>query len=61
MAGFGVARKAGHRFAERLLTVVATGRQQGRRLPDHLVTAGEAAWHGSPLPSLLYAPQVAER
>ena len=48
-------REAGSRFAERLLTVVATCRQQGRRLLDFLVVAGEAAVRGSPPPSLLPA------
>ena len=45
----------GSRFAERLLTVVATCRQQGRRLVDFLVAAGEAALWSSPAPSLLPA------
>jgi transposase len=44
---------AGSRFAERLLTVVATCRQQGRRLLDFLVAAGEAALRGTAAPSLL--------
>ncbi len=35
------------RFAERLLTVVATYRQQGRSLLDFLVAAGEGALHGT--------------
>jgi hypothetical protein len=42
---------------ERLLTVVATCRQQGRPLLDFLVAVGEAALHGSVAPSLLPAPQ----
>jgi hypothetical protein len=40
---FGVGREAGSWFAERLRPVVATCRQQGRRLLDSLVAAGEAA------------------
>src|SRR5215217_6724477 len=44
--------EAGSRFAERLLTVVVTCRQQGRSLLDFLVAAGEAAVRGSPPPSL---------
>src|SRR5262249_39544238 len=54
---FGSDSEAGSRFAERLLTVVATCRQQGRRLLDLLVAAGEAARHGSPPPSLLRVAQ----
>lgn len=54
---FGSDSEAGSRFAERLLTVVASCRQQGRRLLDFLVAAGEAALRGSPPPSLLPAPQ----
>jgi len=42
-------------FAERLLTVVAPRRQQGRRLLDCLVAAGEAALHVTAPPSLLAA------
>jgi transposase len=53
---FGSDSEAGSRFAERLLTVVATCRQQGRRLLDFLVAAGEAALRGSPLLSLLPTP-----
>src|SRR5438067_9588268 len=54
---FGSDSAAGSRFAERLLTVVATCRQQGRPLLDFLVGAGEAALRGSPPPSLLSAAQ----
>jgi transposase len=50
---FGADSKAGSLFAERLLTVVATCRQQGRRLLDFLVAANEATLRGSPPPSLL--------
>jgi transposase len=53
---FGSDSAAGSRFAERLLTVVASCRQQGRRLLEFLVAAGEAALRGSPPPSLLPAP-----
>jgi transposase len=53
---FGADSEAGSRFAERLLTVVATCRQQGRPLLDFLVAAGEAAWQGTTAPSLLPAP-----
>ena len=54
---FGSDSEAGSRFAERLLTVVATCRQQGRRLLDFLVAAGEAVLRGTLAPSLLLAPQ----
>ena len=54
---FGSDSEAGTRFAERLLTVVATCRQQGRRLLDFLVATNEAALRGSQPPSLLLAPR----
>jgi transposase len=54
---FGSDSEAGSRFAERLLTVVATCRQQGRPLLEFLVAAGEAALQGTAAPSLLPAPQ----
>jgi transposase len=50
---FGSDSSAGSRFAERLLTVVATCRQQGRSLLAFLVAAGEAALRGIAAPSLL--------
>src|SRR5205823_7328793 len=50
---FGSDSEAGSRFAERLLTVAATCRQQGRPLLDFLVAAGEAALQGTAAPSLL--------
>jgi transposase len=56
-SSFGSASAAGSRFAERLLTVVATCRQQERSLLDFLVAAGEAALQGSVAPSLLPAGQ----
>jgi transposase len=52
---FGSDSEAGSRFAERLLTVAATCRQQGRRLLDILVAAGEAVLQGTAAPSLLPA------
>ena len=54
---FGSDSESGSRFAERLQTVVASCRQQGRQLPDFLVAAGEAMVRGVPPPSLLPAPQ----
>jgi hypothetical protein len=55
--GFGSDSEAGSRFAERLLTVIATCGRLGRGLPDYLVAAGEAALRGGPPPSLLPALQ----
>ena len=55
---FGSDSTAGSRFAERLLTVVASCRQQDRPLLDFLVAAGDAALRGSPRPSLLPALQA---
>ncbi len=54
---FGSDSEAGSRFAERLLTVVASCRQQGRPLLQLLVAAGEAALQGTAGPSLMPAPQ----
>jgi transposase len=54
---FGSDSEAGSRLAERLLTGVASCRQQGRRLLDFLVAPAEAALRGMPAPSLLPAPQ----
>jgi transposase len=54
---FGSASEAGSRFAERLLTVVASCHQQGRPLLAFMVAAIEAALRGSPSPSLLPVPQ----
>lgn len=54
---FGSDSEAGSRFAERLLTVVASCRQQGWPLLPFLVAAGETALRRSPPPSLLSAPQ----
>ena len=54
---FGCDSEAGSRFAEWLLTVAGTGRQQGRGLLDFLVAAGEAALYGTTAPSLLPAGQ----
>src|SRR5207237_9305922 len=52
---FGSDSEAGSRFAERLLTVVASCRQQGRSVLAFLVAAGEAALQCSGAPSLLPA------
>jgi hypothetical protein len=55
---FGSDSEAGSRFAERLLTVAATCRLQGRSLLVFLVAAGEAALHDTAAPSLLPAGQA---
>ena len=54
---FGSDSEAGSRFAERLLTAVASCRQQGRLLLPFLVAAVEAAPRGCSPPSLLPAGQ----
>jgi transposase len=54
---FGSHSPAGSRFAERLLTVSATCRQQGRDLLGFLVEANQAARLGAPPPSLIPASQ----
>lgn len=54
---FGSDSEGGSRYAERLLTVIASCRQQGQRLLDFLVAANEAALRGSLSPSLVPAPQ----
>jgi transposase len=54
---FGAESAAGSQFAERLLTVIASCRQQERPLLAPLVAAGAAAVRGSPSPSQLPAPQ----
>jgi transposase len=53
---FGCASEAGERFAERMLTVDATCRRQGRPVLPFLVTAAWAAWTGGPAPSLVPTP-----
>jgi transposase len=49
---FGTDSIAGSRFAERLLSVVATCRQQGRSVFAVLRNACDAAWHKTPCMSL---------
>ena len=50
---YGTASEAGSRFVERILTVVATARQQRRDLLDFLYVALSAHRHGAPVPALL--------
>src|SRR3954451_13308382 len=49
----GTQSRAGSDFAERMLTVVATLRQQQRNVLDYISPAGEVALHHQPAPSLL--------
>jgi len=56
---FGSDSNGGSQFAERLLTVVATCRQQGRPWLEFLVAAGAATLRGVPRPSLLFVPPAA--
>ena len=53
---FGTQSEAGSRFAERIMTVVSTLKQQQRNALDYLTEACDAAHSGRPAPSLL--PQV---
>jgi transposase len=52
-SSFGTHSEAGSRFVERLLTVRATLRQQGRNVVDYVTQAVEASLRGLPAPSLL--------
>jgi len=55
---FGTQSEDGSRFVERIMTVAATCKQQGRGLLDFLVAAVSAARLGLPPPSLLTAPSA---
>jgi transposase len=50
---FGTQSEAGSRFAERIMTVAATLKQQQRNVLDYLTEACDAANWGRPAPSLL--------
>jgi transposase len=52
-SSFGTQSQTGSRFAERIMTVVATLKQQQRNLLDYLTEACDAANWGRPAPSLL--------
>jgi transposase len=52
---FGTQGDDGARFVERLLTVVATGKQRGRSVLDYLATACTALLQSQSAPSLLPA------
>jgi transposase len=57
-SSFGTQSRTGSEFAERLLTVVATLRQQQRNILDYVTTACEAALHHRPVPSLLSQTEI---
>ena len=50
---YGTDSAAGSRFVERILTVVASCRRQGRNVLDYLTTCGESVLHQTTPPSLL--------
>ena len=50
---YGMASERGSRFIERILTVIATGREQGHDLLDFLRSALQAHRHGEVGPPLL--------
>jgi transposase len=52
---FGTQSEDGSRFVERMMTVVATLKQQKRNVLDYLIAAHEAALRGEAAPSLLPA------
>jgi transposase len=52
-ASQGTRTEGGSRYVATVLSVVATCRQQGRRVWDYLTSAFAAAQHGQPAPSLL--------
>lgn len=54
---FGTDSARGSRFVERIMTVAATCKQQGRNVLDYVTRACEATLRGEPVPSLL--PQLA--
>jgi transposase len=56
---FGTQSQAGSRFAERIMTVAATLKQQHRNVLDYLTQACDAANWGKPSPSLLPEGAVA--
>jgi transposase len=55
-SSFGTDSRAGSDFVERILTVTATLRQQGRNVLDYLTLACTAALRNAPAPSLLPSP-----
>ena len=55
----GTASESGSRFVERMLTVVATCRQQGRNVLEYLTSCFEADRRGQSIPSLLPETETA--
>jgi len=55
---FGCHSPTGSRFAERMLTVATTLKQQHRNVVDYVTLACTAALRGEPVPSLLPAPPL---
>lgn len=58
---FGTQSERGNRFVERMLSVTATCRQQGRNVLDYVTDAVEAKLNRTPAPSLLPAGSSVER
>ena len=56
----GTASESGSRFVERMLTVVATCRQQGRNVLDYLTRCYQARLDGKAAPSLLPTTSTAQ-
>jgi transposase len=54
----GTDSQAGSRFVERMLTVVATCRRQGRNVLDDLSSCFQAARNGQAIPALLSVAQA---
>ena len=54
----GTASEWGSRFVERVLSVVATCRQQGRNVLEFLTQCFQAVLTGGRLPSLLVSPAI---
>ena len=52
---FGSQSEGGLRFVERMLTVAASLKQQGRDLIEFITQALRAKWFGLPVPSLVQA------
>jgi transposase len=57
-SSFGTQSEDGSRFVERILTAVATCRQQGRNVLEYLTEACIARAEGRPAPSLLPSPHA---
>lgn len=53
---FGTDSARGSRFVERIMTVAATCKQQGRNVLDYVTRARKATLRGEPVPSLLPEP-----